>query len=58
MDNYNYDLIILGTLIGFFTLAAILLVPVYRFLKREEKVSEQWTEEALRSIRENEESGT
>jgi hypothetical protein len=28
-------------------LAALLLVPVYRFLRREETLSRQWTPEAL-----------
>ena len=37
MPNYNYTLIIIATIVGFFTLAAILLVPVYRFLRKEEK---------------------
>jgi hypothetical protein len=36
------------TAIGFFTLAAILLVPVYRFLSREESASRQWTRERAR----------
>lgn len=35
--------IILATLIGFFILAAVLLVPIYRFLKREEEASRYWT---------------
>jgi hypothetical protein len=43
----EYGTVILLTFIGFVTLAAILLVPVYRFLKREEKLSERWTKEAL-----------
>lgn len=40
----NYTLVILGTLIGFILLAALLLVPIYLFLKREEKESEKWTD--------------
>lgn len=47
MDAY-YTVVILAALIGFLLLAALLLVPVYRFLKREEAASEQWTREALR----------
>lgn len=43
----EYLPIILGTLVGFFLLAALLLVPVYRFLERERKVAEKWTPEAL-----------
>ncbi len=45
MDTYGY--VILGTLIGFITIAFLLLFPVWRFLEREEEVSEQWTREAL-----------
>ena len=40
-------LLIAMALFGFFLLAAILLVPAYLFLRREKKVSEQWTPEAL-----------
>ena len=49
----SFILLIVIALIGFFLLAAVLLVPVYLFLKRERKASEQWTPEALaRRIRE------
>jgi hypothetical protein len=43
----EYLPIIVGTLVGFGLLAALLLVPVYRFLERERKVAEKWTPEAL-----------
>lgn len=43
----EYLPIIVGTLVGFGLLAAILLVPVYRFLERERKVAQEWTPEAL-----------
>ena len=43
----SYDAIILAALFGFFLLAYVLLAPVYRFLKREEQISKQWTPEAL-----------
>lgn len=43
----EYGTVILLTFVGFVALAAILLVPVYRFLKREEKLSQRWTPEAL-----------
>jgi hypothetical protein len=39
--------VVLGTLIGFSVLAALLLVPVSRFLDREQEVSEKWTPEEL-----------
>ena len=41
----DYTLVIILTLVGFLALAAILLVPVYRFLRREEKESRQWSRE-------------
>ena len=47
MEEIDYTWVILGTIVGFFSLAALLLVPVYRFLKREEKESEQWTKDVL-----------
>ena len=40
------DWIIVGAGVGFVVLAAILLVPVYLFLKKEEEASKNWTEEA------------
>ena len=43
----QYLPIIVGTLVGFAALAALLLVPIYRFLDREEEVAEDWTPEAL-----------
>ena len=43
----QYLPIIVATLVGFGLLAALLLVPIYRFLDREEEISEQWTREEL-----------
>ncbi len=43
----GFTLIIVLTLVGFLALAALLLVPIWRFLDREEEVSEQWTREEL-----------
>lgn len=43
----SYNLIIVLTFVGFMILAALLLVPVYRFLKREEEVSSNWTAQEL-----------
>ncbi len=42
-----YFPIIVATFFGFIILAFALLVPIYRFLKREEEVSKLWTEEVL-----------
>ena len=39
--------IIAATFFGFIGLAFVLLFPVYRFLTREEKLSENWTKEAI-----------
>ena len=61
LDFANYGPLILATLVGFFSLAALLLVPVYRFLKREEAVSAHWTPEQLRrqaDASENERNGS
>ena len=41
----DYTTIILVTFFGF--VAAILLTPVYLFLKREERVSKDWTRDEL-----------
>lgn len=54
MNGYNG--VVFLTLVGFLALAALLLVPVYRFLKREEKVAEAWTEDPYRSVHPPEES--
>jgi hypothetical protein len=43
----QYLPIIAGTLVGFAALAALLLVPISRFLDREEEVAEDWTPDAL-----------
>jgi hypothetical protein len=43
----EYFPIIVGTIVGFGILAALLLVPVYRFLEREQKVAQKWTPEVL-----------
>lgn len=43
----SYNLILFSVTFGFFLLAYALLAPVYRFLKREEEVSKQWTPEVL-----------
>lgn len=39
----EYIPIILITFFGFCALAYLLLAPVYRFLKREEKAGDEWT---------------
>lgn len=55
----EYLPIIAGTLIGFGVLAALLLVPIWRFLNREEEVAEDWTPEAVAErMREREQTAT
>lgn len=46
MDAQIY-LVIAGTFVGFVGLAFVLLFPVYRFLNREERLSDDWTPEAI-----------
>jgi len=55
----EYLPIIAGTLIGFGVLAALLLVPIWRFLNREQEVAEEWTPEAVAErMREREQTAT
>lgn len=55
----EYLPIIVATLVGFGVLAALLLVPVSRFLDREQEVAEKWTPEALAErIRERQQAAT
>lgn len=46
MDAKFY-LIIAVTLVGFVTLAFVLLYPVYRFLNRQERLADEWTPDAV-----------
>ena len=43
----TYLPVIVATLVGFGVLAALLLVPIWRFLDREQEVAEEWTPEAI-----------
>lgn len=57
--NPEYLPIIVGTLVGFAALAALLLVPIWRFLDREEEVAEDWTPEAVAErMRERQQTAT
>ncbi|CAM3333225.1 hypothetical protein [Rhodothermus bifroesti] len=42
-----YTLVILVSLIGFLLLAALLLIPVYRFLQREDEAARRFTDAYL-----------
>lgn len=53
----DYVVVILVTFFGFVALAALLLVPVWRFLTREEKVAEEWTEDVRPEEHTNGEEG-
>ncbi|WP_103021387.1 hypothetical protein [Salinibacter altiplanensis] len=55
----EYLPIIVGTLLGFALLAALLLVPISRFLDREEEAAREWTPEAVdERVREHRSSPT
>ena len=43
----NYWLVTSLTLVGFFALAALLLIPVWKFLNTEEDVASNWTDETV-----------
>ena len=47
MDGSQIYLIIAATFVGFLTLAFVLLYPIYRFLRREERASDDWTPGAI-----------
>lgn len=47
MDGPQIYVIIALTLAGFFGLAFVLLYPVYRFLRREERDADDWTPDAI-----------
>lgn len=46
MDTQIY-LVVAAAFIGFVALAFILLYPVYRFLRRQERMSDDWTPDAI-----------
>ena len=56
MNAYYLSIIVL-TLVGFCALAYLLLAPIWRFLDREKKASDQWTKEALARRRHQQENG-
>jgi hypothetical protein len=47
MDGPQIYVIIAATLFGFLALAFVLLYPIYRFLRREERASDDWTPDAI-----------
>ena len=47
MVESDFYIVIAVAFVGFFVLAFVLLFPVYRFMKREEKRSEAWTDSAI-----------
>lgn len=53
----TYYLIIAGTFFGFIALAFVLLYPVFRFLRREEELSDDWTPDAIARRQSRDEPG-
>lgn len=47
MTDGSIYLVIAGTFFGFIGLAFVLLFPVYRFMKRQERMADDWTTEAV-----------
>lgn len=47
MTDGSIYLVIAGTFFGFIALAFILLYPVYRFMKRQERMADDWTPESI-----------
>jgi len=55
----TYLPVIVVTLVGFAALAAALLVPIWRFLDREQEVAKDWTPEAIAErMRERQQNAT
>ncbi|MEM0962993.1 MAG: hypothetical protein AAGK21_10720 [Bacteroidota bacterium] len=48
IDDASIYLVIAATFFGFIGLAWILLYPVYRFMKRQERLADDWTDDAIR----------
>ncbi len=48
------DLIIVGAGVGFVVLAAILLIPVWLFLNKEEEAATRWTPETVQKMKSGE----
>lgn len=46
MDGQIY-FVIAGTFFGFILLAFVLLYPVYRFMRRQERLADDWTPQAV-----------
>ncbi len=57
MDSQIY-LVVAATFIGFVALAFLLLFPVYRFLRRQESMSDDWTAEAIARRQRQAQAGT
>ena len=48
MTGGSIYIVIAATFFGFIGLAFILLFPVWRFLHRQERMADDWTDEAVR----------
>lgn len=47
VDDSAVYLVIAAAFFGFIALAFVLLFPIYRFLRKEERVSDDWTQDAI-----------
>ena len=47
MADGSIYFVIAGTFFGFIALAFVLLYPVYRFMRRQERLADDWTPDAL-----------
>lgn len=48
IDGNAIYLVIAGTFFGFIGLAWILLFPVWRFMRNQERIADDWTDDAVR----------
>ena len=47
MADGSIYFVIAGTFFGFLALAFVLLYPVYRFMRRQERLADDWTPDAV-----------
>ncbi|MFN3597501.1 MAG: hypothetical protein ACK41D_09560 [Rubricoccaceae bacterium] len=47
VDDSAVYLVIAAAFFGFIALAFVLLFPIYRFLRKEERASGEWTQDAI-----------
>ncbi len=47
MNDGSIYLVMVGTFFGFTALAFILLFPVWRFIRRQEQIADDWTDDSV-----------